>query len=233
MEFNVTTKQEDDNECTLSDDDKTTVQTIFDSLVQNYSGDEDRFDEFLTTMKSMLADEIDFTNDCNLQYLEDLINSAIGEGGTAVNTGTHIAPNCKEYPVTFDSTRMAYTSPSFLVVTFFANRDSLARYIDSKNPGDCHINTYSAASRVFTNTNSSKHIAPNGKVYLIQFDSQGYTSPDFSVAKYFSTITALRSYISSKNLPQEIRSHEVDTSFTPQIYTAPNGKEYTIYKTNR
>jgi len=34
------------------------------------------------------------------------------------------------------------TSPTFKVITYFANRDSLTRYIDSKNPGDCHINTY-------------------------------------------------------------------------------------------
>jgi hypothetical protein len=37
LEFNVTTKQESDNGCTLSDDDKTTIQSIFDSLVANYS----------------------------------------------------------------------------------------------------------------------------------------------------------------------------------------------------
>jgi len=94
-------------------------------------------------MKSMLADEIDFTNDCNLQYLEDLINSELGiNGDGTINTGTWTAPNCKEYPVSYDTTRLAYTSPLFKVITFFANRDSLTRYIDSKNPGDCHINTY-------------------------------------------------------------------------------------------
>jgi hypothetical protein len=232
LEFNVTTKQESDSGCTLSDDDMETIQTIFDSLVENYSGDQNKFEEFLNTMKSMLADEIDFTNDCNLQYLEDLIISVVGNGGTT-STGTYIASNCKEYPVIFDSTRSAYTSPIFKVIMFFANRDSLGRYIDSKNPGDCRINTYGAAYRIFTNTDPGKHIAPNGKVYLIQYDDQGYTSSDFSSVKYFSTIDALRSHINSKNLPQEVRSHQVDTSFTPQTYIAPNGKSYTIYKTNR
>jgi hypothetical protein len=61
----------------LSSDDETTIQNIFDSLVANYSGDENRYEEFLATMQSMLQDEIDFTNDCNLQYLEDLISSEI------------------------------------------------------------------------------------------------------------------------------------------------------------
>lgn len=232
LEFNVTTKEESDDWCTLSDDDKTTIQEIFDSLVANYSGDENRYDEFLYTLQSMLSDEIDFTNDCNLQYLEDLINWEIG-GNVIVDTGTHIAPNCKEYSVNFDNARMAYTSPTFKVIAYFANRDSLARYIDSKNPWDCHINTYGASSWIFTNNDPSKHIASNGKLYTITNDGQWYTSPEFAVTKHFSTISALRTYIDGKNPPQEIRSHQVDTSFTPQTYLAPNGKEYTIYKTDR
>jgi hypothetical protein len=80
LEFNVTTKQQSDSSCTVSDDDKTTIQSIFDSLVQSYTGDANKFDEFLYTMQSMLADEIDFTNDCNLQYLEDLISLEVGSG---------------------------------------------------------------------------------------------------------------------------------------------------------
>jgi len=234
LELMVTTKQSSDTECTLSDDDKTTVQTIFDSLVSNYTGDSNKFEEFLSTMKSMLTDEIDFTNDCNLKYLEGLINDALGITLTwSVDTGTHIAPNCKEYPISFDADKTAYTSPAFKVTTFFANRDSLARYIDSKNPGDCHLNTYGVSSWVFTNTDPSKHIAPNGKLYVIQYTAQWYTTNEFTIKKYFSTVSALRSYIDSKNVPEVIRSHQVDTSFTPQTYIAPNNKSYTIYKTDR
>lgn len=180
----------------------------------------------------MLADQIDFTNDCNLQYLQNLISAAIG-GNVPVNTGSHIAPNCKEYPVNYDITRTAYLSPAFKVVTYFANRDSLARYIDSKNPGDCHINTYGASSLMFINTDPSKHIAPNGKIYTIQFGGQGYTSPGFTAPKYFGSIGELRNFIDNNNFPPAIRSHQVDTSFTPQTYTAPNGKQYTIYRTDR
>jgi hypothetical protein len=74
--------------------------------------------------------------------------------------------------VSFDTVKAGYTSPTFKVITYFANRDSLARYIDSKNPGDCHINTYGAASWIFTNTDPSKHTASNGKMYTIQNSSQ-------------------------------------------------------------
>lgn len=128
---------------------------------------------------------------------------------------------------------MAYTSPAFKVATFFTNRDSLNRYIDSRNPGDCHINTYSASSWAFTNTDPSKHIAPNGKVYMISSGSLGYTSDDFFAKKYFSTLAALRSFIDGRNVPQDIWNHQVDTTFTPQVYTATNGKAYTIYRTDR
>ncbi len=235
LEFTVVTKEEWDNECTLSSDDETTIHDIFDSLVANYSGDENRYEEFLATMQSMLEDEIDFTNDCNLQYLEDLISSEIDGNiwSWSVNTGNHIAPNCKEYAVTYDNAKIAYTSPTFRVANYFANRDALTRYIDSKNPGDCHINTYGVLSWVFTNTDPNRHIAPNGKVYTIQADSQWYTSSEFTTSRYFRTISELRTFIDTRNIPQAIRSHEVDTTFTPQVYAAPTGKEYTIYKTNR
>ncbi len=237
LEFSIQTKQETDDACSLSDTDKESIQIIFDSLVENYSEDENKFDEFLSTMKSMLADEIDFTNDCNLQYLEDLINGEIGNDtwNGSIDTSAHIAPNCKEYSISFDNLKLAYTSPNFTIATYFANRDCLIRYIDSKNPGDCHVNvnTYSTTSWSFTNTDPSKHIAPNGKVYSLYYNWQWYTSNEFTTVKYFTSIATLRTYIDSKNIPQAIRSHEVDTYFSPQSYIAPNGKEYIIYKTDR
>jgi hypothetical protein len=184
----------------------------------------------------MLADEIDFTNDCNLEYLQELIENELGIvpwEEDIINTGAHIAPNCKEYTITYDTIWANYTSPNLSSATLFANRDSLTRYIDSKNPGDCHINTYGASSWIFTNTDPNKHIAQNGKIYTIILESGKYTSSTFIYKKYFTTITDLRIYIDKNNTPSEIRNHQVDTSFTPQIYTAPNTKEYKIYKTNR
>ena len=234
LQFSVKTKIQSNTECTLSYDDEANIQAIFDSLVESYSGDINKYNEFLTTMQSMLGNEIDFSNDCNLQYLQNLINTEIemNIAGT-INTGNHIAPNCKEYPVSFDFGRIAYTSPVFKSVTYFANRDSLVRYIDSNNPGDCHVNTYGVSSWSFVNINPNKHIALNGKIYIISSDGQWYYSNDFLVRKYFTTISALRIYVDGKNIPQDIRNHQVDTNFTPQNYIAPNNKEYKIYKTDR
>ncbi|MEI7562403.1 MAG: hypothetical protein WCJ39_01390 [bacterium] len=51
--------------------------------------------------------------------------------------------------------------------------------------------------------------------------------------KYFPSITALRAYLDSKNPPQKVRNHLVDSSFSPLNYLSPNGKQYTIYKTDK
>ena len=231
-DFTITTVPEN-GECTLSDDDKGKIQIVFDSLVGEFSGDQSRYDEFLATMKSMLQDQIDLTNNCNLQYLSDLLDGTI-IGHVTVNTGNYIAPNCKEYRISYDNELLAYTSPDFRSSTYFANRESLTRYIDTKNPGDCHISTSaSTVNRYFSNSDPSKHVAPNGKVYRIQNGGNGYTSNDLSAAKYFSTLSDLRSYLDRKNPPLQIWNHTVDTSFQPVIYAAPNDKSYTIYKTNR
>ena len=119
-------------------------------------------------MKSMLQDQIDLTNDCNLQYLYDLLDRNLHNGLTGINTTGYIAPNCKAYHVSYDTGKVAYTSPDFKVPTYFVNRDALTRYIDSKNPGDCHVSTTTNGTWYFSNTDSTKHVAPNGKIYTIQ-----------------------------------------------------------------
>jgi hypothetical protein len=232
-DFTITTVQAA-GECTLSDDDKGKIQIVFNSLVGQYSGDQSKYDEFLTTMKSMLQDQIDLTNNCNLQYLSDLLNGTI-IGNITVDTGSYIAPNCKQYRIGYDNDLLAYTSPDFRSAIYFADRYSITRYIDSKNPGDCHISnsSTSSVSSSYANTDPSKHIAPNGKLYRILNDANGYTSKDFSAPKYFSSLSNLTSYLDKNNPPLQIWNHTVDTSFQPMIYDAPNGKSYTIYKTDR
>jgi len=116
---------------------------------------------------------------------------------------------------------------------YFINRESLIRHLDYYNPGDCHINTYGNDSRSDTLNNDQKHIAPNGKIYTIAGSNGAYTSPEFVSAKYFDSMDGILRYIDGKNPAKEIWNHQVDTSFTPITYAAPNGKEYKIYKTNR
>lgn len=233
-EYIVTTAP-DKNSCTLDNKDKWKIQIIYDTLIAQYvSGDQNKYDEFLYTMRSMLQDKIDLTNDCNLQYLYDLLDSKIKHSnGTGIDTSLYIAPNCKNYRVSYDTGKVAYTSPDFKVATYFSNRNALGRYIDSRNPGNCHVSTTINGTWYFNNTDSTKHIAPNGKVYTIQHETQWYTSAELSVKKYFNTLTLLRKYLDERNPPFPIWSHVVDSTFAPINHTAPNGKTYTIYKTNR
>lgn len=234
LAFPVKTKTSTIAGCSLSDEDRDDIQMVFDTLVENYANNSWEYEEFLYTMQSMLSDEISFDNNCNLMYLQDLIQQALGMSQwTTINTESHTAPNCKIYQISYDITNLHYTSPTITTPIYFANRDTLTKYIDSKNPGDCHIASYVATSRVFTNTNSSKHIATNGKIYYITIENGKYTSNNFTSKKYFNSLGELRAYIDSKNPASQVWNHTVDTSFTPEIYAAPNAKEYKIYKTNK
>jgi hypothetical protein len=166
----ITTSQDSDS-CTLSSQDKGKIQIIYDNLVTQYSGDQNKYDQFLYTMKSMLQDEIDLTNDCNLQYLYDLLNEQLHIVNlTGINLTGHIAPNCKPYRVSYNTGKVAYTSPDFIIPTYFVNRDALTRYIDSKNAGDCHVSATTNGNWYFNNIDPNKHVAPNGKLYTIQLD---------------------------------------------------------------
>jgi len=233
VHFPVNTKTSSIVWCTLTDEDRDIIETIFDSMVANYINSPELYQEFLHTMQSMLQDEINFTNNCNLMYLQDLIKQALGLTQVIVSTWVHIAPNCKEYAMSYDIDTFAYTSPTLVHPIFFANRDTLARYIDSRNPGDCHVNTYGPSSRSFSNTDPKRHIAPNGKIYSIALSWGKYTSDDFMIKKEFTSLAELRNHIDKNNMPNPIWNHLVDTTFSPLVHTAPNAKEYKIYKTNR
>ena len=136
------------------------------------------------------------------------------------------------------SSRSGYTSPTFKYKkTYFATREALIRYIDSKNPGDCRINTYEDLPEIDNSAQSGYYTAPNGRSYQIKDKEWSWTtlyySPDFIKAKYFSNEDDLYKFIDANNPAIEIRNHEVDADFEPEIHTAPNGKEYKIYGTDQ
>jgi hypothetical protein len=116
--------------------------------------------------------------------------------------------------------------------TYFGSRDDLGKYLDSKNPGDCHVNSYGDIT-IYNNTDENRHVAPNGKVYTIESSGIGYTSPEFSNAKYFANLNELRNYINTNNPAIAVWDHNVIPGFEPVTHTAPNGKVYKIYNTNR
>jgi hypothetical protein len=85
------------------------------------------------------------------------------------------------------------------------------------------------------NPNQWIYIAPNGKQYRVEYlpDIDGYTSPDFQYRKIFVNYETFTKHIDSNNPKTTSRNHIVDPNFTPIVHTAPNGKRYTIQKTNR
>ena len=82
-------------------------------------------------------------------------------------------------------------------------------------------------------SSSSSYIAPNGKSYTIQYSNNGYTSSTFSVVRYFSSLTDIKSYIDQKN-PKSVYvggDYAIDQSRTTSTYIAPSGKSYVFFKT--
>lgn len=138
-------------------------------MKSTYNADQGTLSDFLFTIQSMLQDDVGLTNNCSLEYLLNITDSYIMDNiGDSVDTADHKAPNCKVYPISFDSVRSGYTSTSFKKKIYFANRETLIIYIDSKNPGDCQVNTYGDTPE-FDNTNlSGYYTAPNGKLYKIK-----------------------------------------------------------------
>lgn len=90
---------------------------------------------------------------------------------------------------------------------------------------------------------SNRHVAPNGKVYQIVYNSTTklYTSPNFIIPKTFSTLDAIRNHIDINNGWSGVYggsfsstawwNHTVDQTRQSAPYTAPNGKVYYLFRT--
>jgi len=225
--FTITTMNPNDEVCQLTKDEQTTIQWLFDSIKSWYN--DAKRNNLLYIMKSMIKDVQDFDYNCSLQYLQDLADQNINNE----ETSTHTAPNCKEYPITVNTDKWWYTSTKFKKIQYFATREALIRFIDSKNPGDCKINTYNAIED-YENTDETKHVAPNGKVYEITESDWLFSSPTITTSsKKFDNRDALLSYIDRNNPTIEVWDHNVDTGREPITYATQNNKEYKIYKTDK
>jgi hypothetical protein len=215
------------------------IQAILfvDSLAEMYQDNPQAFANFLTTFRAILQDRSDLaqsqlsqTTDTNeiafLQLQKDSIDYLIfvvEEYLDDINyniANIYIAPNGKQYLVQFDENRFAYTSPDFLYVKFFPTWELFKRHIDINNPGD-YYGGWVAGDTI---------TAPNGKTYTIHTENSKRTSNNMVYKKYFDTRDQIIEHIMINN-PSTIWDHTIDTSFTPVVFVAPNGKSYTIFKT--
>lgn len=223
----------------ISDEDMESVDKIFDTMMTMYVDEWERMEMFYT-MKSLLKDEIELNPDDSgkLKYMLYLIENYL-EDDSENGGKIHTAPNCKKYEISYDAKKDGYYSPDMMVVkgkiSYFATITDLLRYIDAKNGGwECWYHIY---KKVYKHNNSStvRHIAPSGKLYDIEYTKLWYTSPDLSSTKYFASVYDLKSHINKNNPAVNLLNwdHTVDTEFTPETYTAPNGKSYVIYHTDK
>lgn len=229
--FTITTKQKQPDVCYLTKEEKSKIEEVFSGLIQQY-WTTTKLTTLMNTMQSMIKDMQDFNYDCNLDYLEqltaDYLKTKEGDSDTM-----HIAPNCKKYTIVYNEDKKWYTSSNLKVKQYFATRDSLVKFIDSKNPWDCHIVSYDSDNEEYKELDENMYIAPNGKVYEINETAGVFSSPTMTNKKEFSTRDALLSFIDKNNPPIEVWDHEVDTDWEPIIYAATNSKEYKIYKTDK
>jgi len=229
----------------LSVSQKLKAFSIFKMLTETYKDNPAKMEAFLYTFQSMLEDRIDnLDNDQDeeeavLRYLLDIIEWYLldevdygyddlwieGLIGGLVDDNIHIAPNCKQYSIDYDTDRDAYYSPELVVMHYFISRDALRKYISYNNPWkwECGWTTNDPSDR-------SKRVAPNGKQYQIRKTAQWYTSYDFLTIRFFDTLDAIRKHIDINNPAIKTRDHELDSDFESEIYTASNGKEYKIQR---
>ncbi|MEI6425959.1 MAG: hypothetical protein WCO66_01260 [Candidatus Absconditabacteria bacterium] len=229
--FSVITKDNSGIECSLNKTEKLKIAQVFEFMKGGYSSTPVKRTNMLYVLKSMTQDIQDFDYNCSLQYLMDLTDDEIQNGPTEDQT-SHTAPNCKVYPIITDADTASYTSSKFKKKQLFASREALVKFIDSQNPGDCHVNVYTNETFDYQDTDTT-HAAPNGKIYIIKESTDNlFSSPTMSVVKYFDTREGLINQIDKYNPEFPVRDHIVDTTRTPVTYAAANGKEYKIYKTN-
>ena len=220
--FRVTTKADTTNiddtdiwdiDTNLSTTEKLQIVSVFMALKDMYSDSTTRT-TFFTTLMNSLQDQIDSLDEQDdvdkidaLQYLYDVVDNYLwwttNTDDTFVgNSDRYVAPNGKVYQVTYNTTAKTYTSPNFIFKKTFTTLAAMKAYIDVNNGGGVWVSgwTFSAAAgrshTVDTTWQSAPYQAPNGKTYRLFRTTDGrYSSYDFSSAKYFISVDALKSHI--------------------------------------
>ncbi len=229
--FYITTQPEwYDASCDLSISEKLRTYSIFQLLIDAYKDNPIKLKSFLYTFKSMLSDKVSQEWACGqyaylLDVTEAYMMDELGTGDYNDNQGMYTAPNCKVYELKYDDARQAYYSPDFITIHYFISTESLEKFVDKYNPwkGNCGENYNDP-------WDWKRRIAPNGKVYVIKKSGSKYTSDDFMYSKIFDTLQAIRKYIDINNPAILVWKHELDNTFDPVVYIAPNKKEYTIQR---
>ncbi|HCB50989.1 TPA: hypothetical protein DEP21_00045 [Patescibacteria group bacterium] len=98
--FTIITMDPDNEICLLTNSQKAQIKDLFNSIKSGYANNEAKRSKMVYTMRSMIQDIQDFDYSCSLQYMQDLSDEEI-DG----NDETHVAPNCKEYNISYSKSK--------------------------------------------------------------------------------------------------------------------------------
>jgi hypothetical protein len=209
---------------------------LVETLSEVYDNDE-VLQQFLVTFNVMIRDTIDKIEkdieDANddelatlkskkdsLEYLYDTVDNYLSEMFVDERS-MYIAPNGKQYIVEYNKDRLAYTSPDFVYEKYLPTWELFVSHINLNNPG------HNAAIDQSLET----IIAPNNKVYYVIEENNKWTSNQLKSKQYFDTRSKLVEYIYENN-SSNVWNHKIDKDFDEVLFTAPNGKNYKIFKTD-
>ena len=117
----------------------------------------------------------------------------------------YISRSCKKYIIKYDEELGVCTSPNLLKKEYFINKEYFKRYIDSKNKqiDGCPTNKWNLVRYKDNSNNTDRHVAPNGKVYFIEWQQWRFYSNEINKElnrlTSFSTIQELKNYIMGRN----------------------------------
>jgi len=204
--FSVTTKSPDttgDN----NDQWKPRVQIIFHSLMNTYGiNDPQTINLMIELSKRIIillnTHNLNTMQEETLEYLLSLIDEYLEE---TENDGSdlvkYITRNGRIFTITYDQTRVWYTSPNFRKIAFFASRNSMKQHIDIHNPGWLTTNIIGTIPTLPNTTRGNDiHVMPNGKIYKSEQKPNGKRhSPDMIDPKEFDTKNTLVNRLTQKN----------------------------------
>ena len=200
------------------------IGIIFTSLVEAYESNPSNAILFFAALEDALTTLINSSDILELEeealrYFRDLTKSFLDSLGWTTTGGDYngqiyVAPNGKQYRVSFDSARQAYTSPDFTVAKYYISLEAFQAHINANNawPQAGYFINWSWIQSGggwlldgiigWWNINSPTGdtiVAPNGKVYRVTVSWWQYTSPDFIYPRQFPSYNALRDHIYTHN----------------------------------
>lgn len=200
------------------------IGIIFTSLVDAYQSNPSNAILFFAALEDALTALINSSDilaleEEALRYFRDLTKSFLDTLGWTTTGGDYngqiyVAPNGKQYRVSFDSARQAYTSPDFMVAKYYISLEAFQAHINANNPWPqaWYFISWSGIQTGggwlldgvlgwwnFNSPTGDVIIAPNGKVYRVSVSWWQYTSPDFIYPRQFPSYNALRDHIYTHN----------------------------------